>query len=132
MYYVFYVSDSWLVSAVAKKVYLAACVLTVFFFGLLMAIVAGAAAAGGDLEQSPILAALLKGLLFFGIVGAALLWTGMWYFWFRFHPSDGMSKALWAAAFIVLASFGSLLYFLFVYLRSPEVRALSEHQAVSA
>ncbi len=132
MYHVFCVSDNWLVSTLAKKVYVASALLTVFFFGLLFAIVFGATTAGGTLAQVPLLASLLKAMLLIGILGAALLWTGMWYFWFRFHPSEGMSKALWAAAFIVMASLGSLLYFVFVYLRSSEVRALDNAQPVAS
>jgi hypothetical protein len=132
MYHTYIVSDTWLVSATAKKVYIAAALLTVLFFGLLIAILAATVFAGGSLAQSPWLSSVLKALLFICILGTALLDVSMWYFWYRFHPSDGMSKALWAGLFIISGPIGALLYFVAVYLRSPEVGSVAKAQAASA
>ncbi len=41
----------------------------------------------------------------------------MWYFWVMVHPSDAFGKGLWALVLVCLAPVGSLIYFLFVYLR---------------
>jgi hypothetical protein len=132
MYQTYIVSDSWLISPMAKKVYLAAAVLTIFFFGLITTIAFAAGLAGGTLAQSPMLASALKTVLFLSIVGAALLWMGMWYFWYRFHPGSDMSKTLWAALLLVFGPIGALFYFLFVYLRSPEVGGRAKVQPASA
>jgi hypothetical protein len=132
MYQTYVVSESWLISPTAKKVYVASAVLTVFFFGVLMTIVFAAALAGGTLAQAPLLASVLKALLFISLMGTALLWIGMWYFWYRFHPGSDMSKALWAAIILVSGPVGALLYFLAVYLRSPEVRERAKAQAATA
>jgi hypothetical protein len=132
MYQTLTVSDSWLVSATAKKVYVAAAALTVFFFGLLFTITFASLLAGGSLAQAPLVASALKTLLFVCILGTALLWIAMWYFWYRFHPSEKMSKALWAGLLLISGPIGALAYFLAVYLRSPEVRSNAKAQAATA
>jgi hypothetical protein len=132
VFYALHVSESWLISTTAKRVYVAAALLTVFFFALLLTIIFVAIAEAGSLPQLPLLAVFLRGLLFLGVLGNAVLWVGMWYFWFRYHPNDGMSKALWAGLFLILGSIGSLIYFLLVYLRAPEVRASANQESATA
>ncbi len=132
MYQTYIVSDSWLISPTAKKMYVAGAVLTIIFLGLLTTIVFATALAGGTLAESPVLASALKTLLFMSILGAALLWMGMWYFWYRFHKGSDMNKALWAALILVSGPIGALLYFLIVYLRSPEIRSSAKAQVATA
>jgi hypothetical protein len=119
MYYVFLVSDSWLISRIAKKVYVVSALLTLYVVCLLSTILLATIFAEGTLVQSPLLASVLKVLLLPGVFGTALLWIGMIYFWYQHHPNDGMSKPLWAAALWIFGPVGALLYFKLVYLRSP-------------
>jgi hypothetical protein len=119
MFYVFLVSDSWLISPIAKKVYFVSALLTIYVIGLLSAIIAATFFAEGTLVQSPLLASVLKMLLFPGVLGTAALWIGMLYFWYQHHPSQSTTKPLWAAALWLLGPVGALLYFKLVYLRSP-------------
>lgn len=119
MFFAVQLTDTWLISATAKRIYIASALLTVFFLGVLLAISFGSFAAGGSLRQSPTAVLLLKLMLFPGILGTAVLWVAMWYYLLLFHPPDSTAKPLWAAALWLLGPVGSLLYFAFHYLRSP-------------
>lgn len=59
-------------------------------------------------------------LLFFPeIVGAALLWIAMWYFWFSADSSHFLKKAGWFVALLFFAPLGPVLYYFFVFRRYP-------------
>jgi hypothetical protein len=131
MLYGLVVSDSWLVSLIAKRIYVAAALLTVLLRGFMLAVIFATAAARGTLQQAILLAFVLKALMLPGVLGAAVLWIGMLYFWFRHHPGEGMSKPLWAAELWLLGPVGALFYFLIVYLRSRAVLAVPKRQATA-
>jgi hypothetical protein len=59
----------------------------------------------------------LLGML--GVVGCVALWLGMWSYWLRFDCSKAFVKRLWFLILVIGFSFGSVLYFFFVYI--PQV-----------
>lgn len=132
MFLALHITDSWLTSPVARRIYFVSAILTIFLVGMVLAIVLGAFAAGGTLESSPVLELILRTLLFPGVLGAAVLWIAMWYFWSRHHSGENTAKVPWAIIIWLLGPIGALLYFKFFYLRSPLVRTAPKQQAASA
>jgi len=59
--------------------------------------------------------AVIRTLLYPEIAGVAVLWIGMWYFWFGFDSSHYFKKAMWFVLLGFLAPFGTILYYFFVY-----------------
>ncbi len=62
-------------------------------------------------------ASLVRTLLFPEVVGAAVLWVGMWYFWFSFDRSHYLFKAMWFAFLFLLVPLGTVAYYFLVYRR---------------
>jgi len=74
--------------------------------------------------------ALVRFLLFPEIVGSALLWVAMWYFWFGFDQAHYLKKAVSFILLFFFAPIGTLLYYFQTYRRqvlvagqSPEMDA---------
>ncbi len=61
--------------------------------------------------------AMMRFLFFPEILGAALLWVAMWYFWFAFDQSHYLKKALSFFLLFFLAPFGTLFYYFVTYRR---------------
>jgi hypothetical protein len=59
--------------------------------------------------------ALVRALLWPGILGAGLLAIGMLYFWFTFDPSHWMTKAFWFPVLFLSLTLGPVLYYFFSY-----------------
>ena len=59
--------------------------------------------------------AMIRTILYPEIAGVAVLWIGMWYFWFGFDSSHYLKKAVWFVLLGFLAPFGTLLYYFLVY-----------------
>jgi hypothetical protein len=132
MFFAVQIKDSWLISPAAKRIYVASALLSVGYFGLLIAIELGAALADKTLRHSPLVLLFLKLLLLPCVLGMAVMHVGMNYFWLRCHPNERTSKVPWLAILLGLGPVGSLLYFIFFYLRSPLVRTAPKQQATSA
>jgi hypothetical protein len=64
---------------------------------------------------TPSAAAILRPLLFPEILGTALLWVAMWYFWFSIDRSHFLKKALWFVALALFAPLGPVFYYFFVF-----------------
>lgn len=60
---------------------------------------------------------LVKFLLFPEILGAALLWIAMWYFWFGFERSHYLLKALTFVLLFFFGPLGTLIYYFAIYRR---------------
>lgn len=110
------ISRDWLLSQSAQWVYLACAVLTFALVATLtgthLAIaVAGANALTADART------LVRLILFPEILGAALLWVSMWYFWFGFDRSHYLKKALSFVLLFFLAPIGTLFYYFVIYRR---------------
>lgn len=58
---------------------------------------------------------LVRALLWPGILGAGLLATAMWYFWFTFDPSPWMTKAFWFLVMSLSLTAGPVFYYFFSY-----------------
>jgi hypothetical protein len=110
------VSRSWLFSETARRIYfvsaLLALALIATFLGVRMAM-----AAAGTRALSPSASHIVRMLLFPEIVGEAVLYVGMWYFWFAFDRSHYLKKAVWFVLLFLLAPFGTIFYYFLVYRR---------------
>ena len=58
---------------------------------------------------------IMRFLLFPEILGAALQWVAMWYFWFTFDQSHYLKKALSFFLLFFLPPFGTLFYYFVTY-----------------
>jgi len=70
------------------------------------------------MDLTPNARSVVKVILFPEILGAAVLWVAMWYFWFGFDRSHYLLRAL---SFILLFFFGPLgasIYYFATYRRS--------------
>lgn len=56
-----------------------------------------------------------------GAIGSVVIWLGMWSYWVRFDCSNAWVKRFWFLVLLIGFFFGSVLYFLFVYV--PQVAA---------
>ena len=74
-----------------------------------------AAAGTSALTQSA--ASIVRKMLFPEVVGAAILWAGMWYFWFNFDRSHYLLRAMWFAILFFLVPLGTVAYYFLVYRR---------------
>jgi hypothetical protein len=61
---------------------------------------------------------LVKAVLWPCIVGTAILWVAMWYFWFTFDRSGWVKRALWFAVMCLGFALGPPLYYIFGYRRN--------------
>lgn len=108
------ISRDWLLSTTAKRVYLASALLALCLIATLIGSHTAMRSAGTR-SLTPSAAPLVRALLFPGIVGAGVLWTGMWYFWFSFDRSHYLKKAVWFAILFFLIPLGTIAYYFFVY-----------------
>src|ERR1700675_4738947 len=117
------INRSWLFSPIAQRVYLvcALCALALIatLIGIRMAM-----SASGARALTPPASSLVRTLLYPEILGAALLWIAMWYFWFGFDPSHYLKKAVCFALLFFLAPFGTVLYYFVVYRRLVRPRPI--------
>ena len=110
------ISRSWLFSRTAQLVYLASALLALALTATLIGVRTAIIAAGaGALNAAAV--SLVRTLLLPEIVGAAVLWAGMWYFWFSFDRSHYLLKAVWFALLFFLVPIGTVAYYFLVYRR---------------
>ncbi|HZR33673.1 MAG TPA: hypothetical protein VFA76_17645 [Terriglobales bacterium] len=88
------------------------------FSGLLMGVSTALNASGQtNFSNAPLLAAALKVVFFPTILGGAVIWVAMWYFWFGVDRSHWAKRAVWFAALFFLPPSSSALYYFLVYRR---------------
>ena len=127
MFFAVQITDSWLVSARAKRVYSVAALFVALFLGLIVA----TALVGGSLQVARVADVIFSLLFLPAIVGTAMLNVAMWYFWVRCHSNDSRSKGIWMFVMWTSSPLGALIYFFFFYLRSPLVRRSPRQQAAT-
>jgi hypothetical protein len=120
------ISHSWLFSRTARRVYFVSALLALAFIATRIGVHAAMAAAGAS-ALNVRAGSVVRLLLFPEIFGAAVLWIGMWYFWFGFDHSHYLQKAAWFMLLFFLVPVGTVAYYFFVYRRNP-----SESQPTSA
>ncbi len=125
------ISRSWLLSPAARRIYLLCALLALGLIATEIGVhMAMSAARTGKL--TPAAALFVRMLLYPEMMGAALLWIAMWYFWFGFDPSHYLRRALWFVFLFFLAPFGTLIYYFFVYRRFVSAQALTSIPRASA
>jgi len=77
--------------------------------------VAMSVAGAGSLSRGT--AVVLRVLLYPEILGTAVLWVAMWYFWFSFDSSHFLKKAAWFLLLIIMGPLSLPFYYFFVYRR---------------
>jgi hypothetical protein len=118
------ISRSWLVSPAARRIYLLCALLALGLIATEIGVHMAMSAAGTG-KLTPAASLFVRTLLYPEIVGTALLWIAMWYFWFGFDSSHHLKKALWFVLLFFLAPFGTLLYYFVVYRRFVSAQALA-------
>lgn len=118
------ISKNWIVSRQARRVYLICSLASLYLLAASIAISAAVIASGFSLnaDPPPNAALLIQALIWPGLVGAAILWVAMWYFWFSFDDSNWFKKAVWCC--LLFTFFASPFYYFFVYRRSSRIRTL--------
>jgi len=116
------ISRSWLFSLSARRIYLASALLALAYLATLVGVDAAMTASGISVLTPPA-ASLVRTLLYPEILGTALLWIAMWYFWFSFDRSNYLKRAIWFLVLFLFAPFGSALYYFVVYRRCVFVPA---------
>ena len=73
------ISRSWLFSRAAQRIYFVSALLALAFMATLIGVHLAMSAVGASALTTDV-ASMVRPLLFPEIVGAAVLWVGMWYF----------------------------------------------------
>jgi hypothetical protein len=110
------ISRSWLFSRIAQRVYLVSALLVLAFIATRIGVHTAIAAAGAGALNARA-ASVVRMLLLPEIFGAAILWIGMWYFWFSFDRSHYLQRAIWFALLFFLVPFSTVGYYFLVYRR---------------
>ena len=121
------ISKGWIVSPLARRIYLICALLAIALFGTLVAVSAALVASGvRSLAGAPAAVLIVKGLVLPEVFGTATLSIAMWYFWFTFDRSSWAKKAFWFPPLYFLPTMGPALYYFFVYRR--QISGLEERQ----
>ena len=110
------ISRSWLFSTTARRIYFVSALLALALIATLLG-VHMAMAVAGTRALTPSASTPVRMFLFPEIAGDAVLWVGMWYFWFGFDRSHYLKKAVWFVLLFFLAPFGTIFYYFLVYRR---------------
>jgi hypothetical protein len=101
-------------SRTARSIYLACSVLALALSGTLLGTRAAQSAIGS--HALPLATANgLRLILIPEVVGSALLWVAMLYFWFNFDQSSWLKRALWFPFIFFFIPLALALYYFFVY-----------------
>src|SRR3981081_2126030 len=101
------ISRTWMVSPVARRVYLVCSVLALALSGTQGVV--------GSQALPPATAVVLRMVLVPEVIGSALLWVAMLYFWFGFDQSSLLKRALWFPFIFTFIPLALALYYFFVY-----------------
>ena len=110
------ISRNWLFSTTARRTYFVSALLALALIATLLGVHLAMAVAGAR-ALTPSASPIVRMLLFPEIAGEAVLWVGMWYFWFGFDRSHYLKKAVWFVLLFFLAPFGTIFYYFLVYRR---------------
>lgn len=110
------ISRGWILSSTAQRIYFASALLALALIATLMG-VRMAMSAAGMRALTPSASPVVRTLLYPEILGAAVLWIAMWYFWFGFDHSHYLKKTAWFVCLFLLAPFGTVAYYFVVYRR---------------
>jgi len=110
------ISRGWLLSRTAQLIYLVSAALALAFVATLIGVHTAMSAAGSSALTNTA-ASLVRALLYPEIAGSAVLWVGMWYFWFNFDRSHYLRKAIWFVFLFFFAPLGTVAYHFLVYRR---------------
>lgn len=110
------ITRSWLVSSTAQRIYIVSALLVVALLATLIGVNAAMVASGARV-LAPSASAVVRVLLFPEIAGEAVLWVAMWYFWFTFDRPHYLKRAAWFVLLFLVAPFGTVAYYFFVYRR---------------
>ena len=110
------ISRSWLFSRIAQRVYLVSALLALALIATRIGVHTAIGAAGTSALNASA-ASVVRMLLLPEIFGLAILWIGMWYFWFSFDRSHYLQRAIWFALLFFLVPFSTVGYYFLVYRR---------------
>lgn len=110
------ISRGWILSPTAQRIYFASALLALALIATLMGTHMAMSAAGIRALVPPA-SSVIRTLLYPEVLGAAILWIAMWYFWFGFDRSHYLKKAAWFVCLFLLAPFGTVAYYFVVYRR---------------
>jgi len=110
------ISRSWIFSRAAERVYLYCAILSLALSGTWIGTRAAQIYAGNP-ALSDATATVLYLVLILEVLGAALLWVGMLYFWFGLDQSSWLIRAFWFLVLWSLLPFFWAMYYFFVYRR---------------
>ena len=117
------ITKAWIVSPLARRMYLVCALLAVALFGTLVAVSAAMGASGvRSLAGAPAAGLIVKVLVLPEVFGTAALSVAMWCFWFSFDRSSWVKKAVWFPPLYFLPTMGPALYYFFVYRDQTPVR----------
>ena len=108
------ISRNWLVSLTARRVYLVCSLLSLALSGTLAGTRAALVVVSSQ-TLPPATAAFLRLVLIPEVIGGALLWVAMLYFWFNFDQSSWLKRALWFPFVFCFIPVGLALYQFLVY-----------------
>jgi hypothetical protein len=116
------ITETWIVSRTARRVYFVCALAALSFLGVIIASTAALTASDlAGFQGFPIASSMVRLLLWPGVFGAALLWIAMSYFWFSFDDSGWLKKALWFLPLYLALPVGPVFYYFVVYRRSGKV-----------
>jgi hypothetical protein len=120
------ISQSWMVSRRARRTYFICALSSLYLLGTAIAIHSAVLSASFSLRSNlpPATVLLIQILVWPGVIGTAILWVAMWYFWFSFDASGYFKKTVWCFLLYFLALFAQAFYYFFVYRRSPLVKSV--------
>jgi hypothetical protein len=118
------ISRSWLFSETTRRIYFISALLALALIATLLGVRMAMAAAGTH-ALTPSASTIVRMLLFPEIAGEAVLWVGMWYFWFGFDRSHYLRRAMWFVLLFLLPPLGTIFYYFLVFRRS--IRAEPVH-----
>ena len=105
------ISDEWLASRDASRLFAGASVLTLAATAVWLA--------GVQIQDTGVLSRIFWGT--FGVLiplSIFFLLGGMWNYWMRCDPSGRLARRIWFAILLIGFWYGSILYYAFVYLRT--------------
>jgi hypothetical protein len=120
------IKREWLFSRTAQRIYFGCALLTFALVGTELGTHLAISASGiGSLTPSARL--LLRRLLLPEILGTALLWVSMWYFWFGFDSSHYVKKAVSFLLLFFLVPVGTLIYYFVTYRQTVRAATSTDH-----
>jgi hypothetical protein len=116
------ISRSWILSRKAQSVYLASAIVCLSFWPIFIgAIAALVFSEQKSFDNFPAAARIIETLFFVCAVGTGTLTVAMEYFWYGYDSSHWLKKAIWFPVTFLVPVLGPVLYYFFVYRRSPVI-----------